>query len=1192
MEIARIEFPELLCGALREGDLVIFAGAGVSMGEPAWLPDFKNLATAIAQGTGEAQQDNESEDRFLGRLHHKEVQVHSIAAENLQTNLRGEIPKPTDLHRDLLRLYPGPGTTRLVTTNFDLLFEGVITETFGSKPEMFRAPAFPLGREFNGIVHLHGALDRPGGMVLTDADFGRAYLTEGWARRFLVELFRQFTVLFVGYGHNDTVMNYLARALPESDVAKRFALTGESSHNLQHWRVLGIEPIIYPQASKRDHSKLHEGVHRLAEVFGRGVLDWKREISDLAGKKPPLSVGEEADLISEVLKDETKTRFFTKIASLPEWIGWFDKNKHLDALFDSSTLSPPDGVLAWWLTERFAHQYSNEMFLLIARHDTCLHPDFWGRLGRKLFAPDADLLDRDSLSRWVSLLFATAPVDADEFVLASMGKRCAKNGLLDSLLRVFDVVAGNRLLLKPSFARSDAGSGDQGLSVEVALPLVGDNYEPLNSLWEDSLSPNLAQVAEPLLEIVTRRLREQHLTLCVWQQAAREWDSTSSRRSAIESHEQDEYPEAVDVLVDAARDCLEWLAENQESTATRWCDHLVGSETPLLRRLAVHTLSARIELAPDQKIDWLLKHIDLHDLPALHEIFWAVKQAYPEASPKRRAALIKSILAYRWPDEKSPDKEQLTAYSHFNWLHWLRSVDNDCTLAKEALEEVLSKHPDFEPIEHPDFTHWVGNGSDWVFPESPWTPAQLLERPAQDWLSELLSFQPKPTDIFGPSRVRIEPTVQEAAEQDFDWGIALADGLAGKEEWDVDLWSGLIRAWPKMGLDEDSYRRVLKRLDRVELYPKHAREIAGLLCVLVKDQDTPHVLKLLPQANKIAAALWDCLDRDEPLAKPDDWLTIAINHTAGALAEFWLGSLAIWRRQQEPLPKALGGEYSMAFSRIVQDDTLAGKLGRSFLASQFAFLLAVDEVWTEENLLPSFYVDSGAENFQATWDGFLTWGRLNPVVAEHLGDAFLKAVQRIDKELARRRGDFVKRYTTILGFFAADPLEKWVPELFRHESEEVRRLFAAQVQFHLRNMEEVQQQKWWCRWLKHYWENRLKGVPAPLESDEVARMLGWLPDLTVVFPEAVSLTIRMLGLLPTEEQIFGYGLINRLSKSDSLVQRHSQEVARLLIRLGEFNSSPPPLWYGGVELIDQLLKSDLSLELEQELEELKAKLGL
>ena len=1191
MEIARIEFPELLCGALRKDDLVIFAGAGVSMGEPAWLPDFKNLATAIAQGTGETQQDDESEDRFLGRLHHKEVQVHSIAAENLQTNLRGEIPKPTDLHRDLLRLYPGPGTTRLVTTNFDLLFESVTTETFGSKPEMFRAPALPLGRTFNGIVHIHGALDRPGGMVLTDADFGRAYLTEGWARRFLVELFRQFTVLFVGYGHNDTVMNYLARALPESDVAKRFALTGESSHDLQHWRVLGIEPIIYPQSSKCDHSKLHEGIHRLAEVFGRGVLDWKREIVDLAGKKPPLGAGEEADLISEVLKDETKTRFFKEIASLPEWIGWLDKSKHLDALFGSGTLSPPDEVLAWWLTERFAHQHANELFLLIARHDTRLHPDFWGRLGRKLFAPDADLLDRDSLSRWVSLLFATAPVDADEFVLESMGKRCAKNGLVDNLLQVFNAMAGSRLLLKPSFERSDDGSGDQGRSVEVTLPLVGGHYELLNSLWEDSLSPNLAQVAEPLLEIVTRRLREQHLTLCVWQQATQESDNTSFGRAAIESHKQDEYPEAVDVLVDAARDCLEWLAENQTSTATRWCDHLVNSETPLLRRLAVHTLSARTELAPDQKIDWLLKHIDLHDLPAHHEIFWAVKRAYPEASPKRRAALIKSILAYRWPDEKFPDKEQLTAYSHFNWLHWLRSVDIDCTLAKGALEEVLSKHPDFEPREHPDFTHWVGNGPDWVLPESPWTPAQLLERPAQDWLSELLSFQPKPTDILGPSRVGIKLAVQEAAEQDFDWGIDLADVLAREEEWDVDLWSGLIRAWSKMGLDEDSHRRVLKRLDRVELYPKHAREIAGVLCMLVKDQGTSHALKFLPQANKIAAALWDCLDRDEPPEKPDDWLTMAINHTAGVLAEFWLGSLATWRRQQEPLPKALGGEYSMALSRIVQDDTLAGKLGRSFLASQFAFLVAVDEAWTKENLLPFFDVSSGAENFQAAWDGFLTWGRLNPVVAEHLGNAFLKAVQRIDKELAGRRGDFVKRYTTILGFFAADPLE-WVPELFGNESGEVRRLFAAQVQFHLRNMEEVQQQKWWCRWLKHYWENRLKGVPAPLESGEVERMLGWLPDLTAVFPEAVTLTIRMLDPLPTEAQMFGHGLINRLGRSDSLVQSHPKEVARLLIRLGKFNSPPHPFWSGGKELIDRLLKSDLSLELEQGLKALKAKLGL
>ena len=41
-------------------------------------------------------------------------------------------------------------------------------------------------------------------MILTDADFGCVYLveSEGWARRFLVELFRSFTILFVGYSHS------------------------------------------------------------------------------------------------------------------------------------------------------------------------------------------------------------------------------------------------------------------------------------------------------------------------------------------------------------------------------------------------------------------------------------------------------------------------------------------------------------------------------------------------------------------------------------------------------------------------------------------------------------------------------------------------------------------------------------------------------------------------------------------------------------------------------------------------------------------------------------------------------------------------------------------------------------------------------------------------------------------------------
>lgn len=175
----------------------------------------------------------------------------------------------------------------------------------------------------------------------------------------------------------------------------------------------------------------------------------------------------------------------------------------------------------------------------------------------------------------------------------------------------------------------------------------------------------------------------------------------------------------------------------------------------------------------------------------------------------------------------------------------------------------------------------------------------------------------------------------------------------------------------------------------------------------------------------------------------------------------------------------------------------------------------------------------------------------------------------------------------MLGYFAADPLDTWVPELFRHGGKKVRSRFAFEVGNHLRRMDAAQQQKWWRRWLERYWKNRLQRVPAPLESGEVEHMLGWLPDLTAIFPEAVALAIQ----IPQVPLQHGYGLIDKLGKSDSLVQKHPREVAKLLIYLGQ-SDLPGHGWYKGRELIDKLLQSELPQELKQELKELKAQRGL
>ncbi len=138
MKIAEIDFPSPLLSDLRDGELVIFAGAGVSMGEPACLPSFKELAEKIAQGTDKRLQDGESEDHFLGRLHNDGVKVHELAVRVLSRNS----PKPTALHKNLLRLHQKSEQVRVVTTNFDLLFEEAAQDVFTAVPKVSQAPGF------------------------------------------------------------------------------------------------------------------------------------------------------------------------------------------------------------------------------------------------------------------------------------------------------------------------------------------------------------------------------------------------------------------------------------------------------------------------------------------------------------------------------------------------------------------------------------------------------------------------------------------------------------------------------------------------------------------------------------------------------------------------------------------------------------------------------------------------------------------------------------------------------------------------------------------------------------------------------------------------------------------------------------------------------------------------------------------
>jgi NAD-dependent SIR2 family protein deacetylase len=195
MRLGELDIPDAVLDARDRGELLVFAGAGVSSGGTAQYPDFKGLIKMIESHSGRRWR-GENFDHYLGALENAGVDVHR-AAQQILTN---PTSRPNPIHHDIIRLFCDAKSVRIVTTNFDEHFNTVAGGHFSGAIKAFTAPALPVGNRFSGIVYVHGFVaDCPDHLVLTDRDFGKAYSTEGWARRFLVDAFRKYTILFIGY---------------------------------------------------------------------------------------------------------------------------------------------------------------------------------------------------------------------------------------------------------------------------------------------------------------------------------------------------------------------------------------------------------------------------------------------------------------------------------------------------------------------------------------------------------------------------------------------------------------------------------------------------------------------------------------------------------------------------------------------------------------------------------------------------------------------------------------------------------------------------------------------------------------------------------------------------------------------------------------------------------------------------------
>ena len=343
-----LNIPDELLEERDKGNVVFLCGAGVSY--PAGMPDFLGLARYVVEEQG-TPQDAPSR-KMLSRWDNEDVpedahpsldQIFNLlqqeyTAGEIDYLIEKRLKKPrtcVSTHETILRLSKGPdGTPQIVTTNFDLLFE----QAAGQNLKTYVPPALPdlaNGQPLNGLVYLHGRINsitKRGegrqGFVVSSSDFGRAYLAEGWATRFIRDLLDQYTVILLGYSANDPPVRYLLQGLHSQRRGRRARLFAFDSgtEDQPRWRDSGVQALPYPKIGD-DHSALWDTLSAWADRAD-DPLAWRQQIVDLARKGPRNLEPYERGQVASLVRTDVGAKLFADADPPPpgEWLCVFDHN--------------------------------------------------------------------------------------------------------------------------------------------------------------------------------------------------------------------------------------------------------------------------------------------------------------------------------------------------------------------------------------------------------------------------------------------------------------------------------------------------------------------------------------------------------------------------------------------------------------------------------------------------------------------------------------------------------------------------------------------------------------------------------------------------------------------------------------------------------------------------------------------------
>lgn len=1145
MIVSGVEIPKDLLNAIESNNLVVFVGAGASMGYPTQLPSFDKLVELIESGTGEHYHKGEPCEKYLGRLKHKHIDVHKKAANLLSEKKL----KHNDLHKFIIDLFESVETIKIVTTNYDTMFEQVLESRGHNKINVYNAPALPLGNNFKGIVHIHGNVQDPESMILTDEDFGKAYITEGYVSRFLIKLFESYNVLFIGYSYNDTIVKYLTRAITTYGHNKRFILIESES---KEFDLLGIQSICY---GENKFDTLYKIVNHLGEVNHRRLLDWQNTIREYEFN-PPKDISLESE-IEYCLYDEKKSFVLSKTIHGEKWFEWLLQRGIFDSIFNAnSKLTENDEIWLDWFVDEFFCQNDSLIKRMILRYNNNVNDSLIRKIVNKLDNNQLEISNQDYCE--YIILFQDKIDDGltlQRLIESSYGKKLYElSFILFKKMFDFKMIIRNKLF-----------SPNDEIEYECKFLSIDDF---IDITWEN-VGIHLAE-AFPIefLRFVREKINSIYEQYQVIGMANNNKDPLNNFLFSLErKHYYTDSENVLFLLCDGVCKVIAKIEKENYDLTKRYIFECLQSKSILLKNLGIKLLRVSTSFSYDEKCNNLLKFVDIYATFEKEQVYLLVANIFNCLSDFMQEKLLDEINKGNTRLERKEENIKTIAYEKFNWCIWLEKNDIKKEKIKEIKDQVLLEFPYFKERKHPELIAY-GSIADWSFDRSPKSEKEIMEMKEDDLITLLKEFkEDKFRDI---TKEGLYNTFSNCLKNDFQWSFDILSKIIKSFDGDHPIWTKII---PKVSESEYTIEQHMNLLrifiENSKLVKFNDLYLAWYIEKLLEKSEVKSQLGLISdQLFDFSMQIYEL--GEKKVYWDSEVMTKCLNCSIGILLMFWVKLLSM----ETELSKE--NKYYDLFEKLLNEKSQYQDQILCVLVGNVRFFYYKNLEWCKKYIIP-YITSKDSDEFVASWEGIAYYSSaLYKDFAYDYQNEYLEAITRINELNGHGREILVRQYTLLLVYVVDEPLKHFIPVFFKFAEKQDKLMFVHTIKDCLNDLDNQGKENLWFSWLKEYWINRINNIPIGLEDEESTEMLNWCLKLNKLFPEAVQVIVDGMNLKKISNSF-----IFRMIHSD-VIQNYPDDVAKLMIYILNNDVEIVSIEYRMKELIrclnitDSKIKSDLN----------------